>query len=169
MAADVEANLPVSAQHAATQDRFRTAHSAHERGSFAEAESGYRVVLADAPDHAQAWHGLGVLQFQQSRAEEADASFKRAIDLAPTALALANRASVLTSLGRRDEALDCLTEAVALNPAHLRALAQRASLLEEMTRLEEALTAWEQVLDVAPTCSGKWGVAERRSNSASAR
>ncbi|CAB3643707.1 Beta-barrel assembly-enhancing protease [Paraburkholderia sediminicola] len=151
MDADVAANAPVSGHRAATQDLFSAAHAAHERGSFAEAESGYRVVLADSPDHAQAWHGLGVLQFQQSRAEEADASLKRAIDLAPTALALANRASVLTSLGRRDEALNCLTEAVTLNPAHLRALAQRASLLEEMTRFDEALAAWDHVLKVAPT------------------
>jgi tetratricopeptide (TPR) repeat protein len=151
MAVDVETNLPDSAQRAATQDVFSAAHAAHERGSFAEAESGYRIVIADAPDHAQAWHGLGVLQFQQNRIEEADASFKRAIELAPTALALANRASVLTNLGRRDEALNCLTEAVTLNPAHLRALAQRASLLEEMVRLEDALSAWNDVLEVAPT------------------
>ncbi|MBN3727246.1 tetratricopeptide repeat protein [Burkholderia sp. Ac-20379] len=46
--------------------------NAHETRRFDEAAQNYRAALAHAPDHPEALHLLGVLQFQRGDAAEAD-------------------------------------------------------------------------------------------------
>ncbi|RQS65150.1 tetratricopeptide repeat protein [Burkholderia sp. Bp8963] len=130
---------------------LRRARASHERGALLDAERGYREVLGVDPDHAEAWHLLGVLHFQHGRMGEADAAMRRSIERMPSALALANHASVLVSLGRRDEALTRLDAALSLNPAHLRALLLRAGVLADLGRHAEAIAAYDRLLELAPT------------------
>jgi tetratricopeptide (TPR) repeat protein len=133
------------------EDRaFRLARAAHERGSLAEAESGYNELLTVDPDHADALHMLGVLRFQEDKLPDAEALIRRSIDRKPSPLALANHAAVLANLGRREEALEDLEDALRLNPAHPRALLQSGQILVELGRHVDALDAYDRLLAGAP-------------------
>lgn len=142
-----------ASQHASANadNVLRRARASHERGALMDAERGYREVLTVDPDHAEALHLLGVLHFQHGRMDEADTSIRRSIERLPSALALANHASVLIGLNRRDEALARLDAALSLNPAHLRALLLRAGVLADLGRHGDAVIAYDRLLEVAPT------------------
>jgi len=72
----------------------------HQAGHMAEAESGYRAVLKEHPDHIDALHYLGVLLHQRGDNEGAAKLLDRALGLAPDASAcLANRGLVAAALG----------------------------------------------------------------------
>lgn len=129
---------------------LRHARAAHERGALADAEGGYLELLGIDPRHAEASHMLGVLRFQQGKLQDAETLIRQSIEWKPVPLSLANYAAVLVGLGRREEALGKLDEALALNPVHPRALLQRAGILAELQRHEEAVTAYDRLLAVAP-------------------
>lgn len=136
---------------AAVEEALRRARGSHERGALHDAERGYHEVLKIDPDHAEALHLLGVLHFQGGRMDEADAVMRRSIERMPSALALANHASVLIGLNRREDALARLDAALTINPAHLRSLLARAGVLADLGRYTEAVSAYDRLLDVAPT------------------
>ncbi len=119
-------------------------------GAFAAAERSYRELLRADPEHPDALHMLGIIQFREGRTDEAFELIGRSLATKPTPLALANHASLLATRGRRDEALVELDRALAMNPAHPRALMQRAGLLVELARREEALDSYDRLLAVAP-------------------
>jgi tetratricopeptide (TPR) repeat protein len=123
------------------------ARASHERGALVDAERGYQDALGVDPDHAEALHLLGVVRFQQGRMDEADALMRRSIECMPSALALTNHASVLTSLGQRDEALACLDAALHINASHPRALLLRAGMLADLERHVDAATAYDRLLE----------------------
>ncbi|MFM0290102.1 tetratricopeptide repeat protein [Paraburkholderia megapolitana] len=126
------------------------ARNAHQEGALGKAEQAYGELLALDPEHADALHLLGAIRFQQGRLEDAEALMRRSIERHPAALSLANHAAVLASLGRLDEALGPLDEALAINPAHLRALFQRGGLLAQFGRHDEALASFDRVLEINP-------------------
>nr|WP_246270074.1 tetratricopeptide repeat protein [Paraburkholderia solisilvae] len=130
---------------------MKRARTLHERGALDDAERGYRDVLLAQPEHAEALHLLGVLYFQRGRMEEADEVLCRSIACERSALSLANHASVLVSLGRREDALKQLDAALQVNPAHPRALLLRAGLLAQLGRYDEALAAYDRLLELMPT------------------
>jgi tetratricopeptide (TPR) repeat protein len=134
----------------AVEGALRRARMSHERGALDDAERGYRDVLLADPEHADALHMLGLVHFQRGRMNEADAAISRSVERAPSPLALANHASVLLSLGRRDDALARLDAALAINPAHPRALLLRAGVLANAGGYAEALASYDQLLKVAP-------------------
>src|ERR1700754_927514 len=120
---------------------MKRARAFHERGALDDAERGYGDVLQVEPEHAEALHLLGVLYFQRGRMDDADAVLSRSVEQSPSALALANHASVLVALGRREDALAQLDAALRINPAHPRALLLQAGVLMELARPGGALDA----------------------------
>jgi tetratricopeptide (TPR) repeat protein len=136
---------------AAQLDRLlQRARKAHTGGGLDKAEAAYAELLMLDPAHAEALHLLGAVRFQQGRLEEADALMSRSIERQPVALALANHSAVLLGLGRTQDALARLDEALALNPGHQRALFQRAGLLAQLGRHDDALAAYDRLLDINP-------------------
>jgi len=84
---------------------YNLAASLARTGEFAEAETHFRTVIEMEPS-TQAYTGLGMVQWQQGRADEATASLRSAIQLDPkNAAAHEALAQVLQRLGRKDEAL----------------------------------------------------------------
>ncbi|MGV7242159.1 tetratricopeptide repeat protein [Caballeronia sp. M23-90] len=61
---------------------YARAFSHHQAGQMAEAESGYRQVLQQRPDHVDALHHLGVLLHQRGEDLEAAKLLDRALGLA---------------------------------------------------------------------------------------
>src|SRR3954447_23067147 len=85
----------------------------HQAGRLAEAERGYRDVLAIDPGHADALHWLGVAASQRGDQNEALRYFGRAWNARPGWAATAtNIAHALLLLGRVEEAANAATQAL---------------------------------------------------------
>ena len=67
------------------QQLFERAAVSHQRGDFAAAKRDYRAVVAADPLHYAAHHNLGALYAAQQRWPEAEASYRRALEVDPAA------------------------------------------------------------------------------------
>src|SRR5262249_51156135 len=78
----------------------------HQAGRLAEAEALYRQILAVQPEHADAWHFLGVIAHQMGRHDLAIEWINRSLVLNPRySQAYCNLGEALIGAGRRDEAI----------------------------------------------------------------
>jgi tetratricopeptide (TPR) repeat protein len=85
--------------------RLNEAVQLHVAGRLSEAEAIYRQILQKDPDHAGAWHLLGVLACQVGQHAAALEFADAALDLQPgLAAAWGNRGAALSGLGRYQEA-----------------------------------------------------------------
>ena len=120
-------------------DPLAAARAAHRAGRLAEAEAGYRRLLAAEPDHADALHLLGVVRHQRGADEEAVALIGRAIAANPGDYkAHYNLATACQTLGRSDDALDHYRRAAALAPPGTGVRRALARLLLGLGRPAEA-------------------------------
>ncbi len=95
----------------------QSAAALHRAGRATEAEQAYRAVLARAPDHAEAWNGLGVLQGSQGKTDAAAASFEAALKATPgDARASCNLGLMRQQQGRLDDAVALYRRALVLAP-----------------------------------------------------
>ena len=112
---DKQAVAPLSPSDAPAV--FKRAVVALNAGALRTAEEKCRALLARFPEHAETLDLLGVVRARQGDAAEAATLMARGIALAPTdARALNNFANVLTSLGRREEAVALYRRALAQRP-----------------------------------------------------
>ena len=131
----------------------RTLHQAvglHQQGRLAQAETIYRTILLEQPEHFDALHLLGVVRQQRRDPQEALRLIGAALKLQATAPALANYGSVLESLNRPLEALTCFEKAIELAPAFADAHSNRSHVLQGLKRHAEALDAAEAALANEP-------------------
>ncbi len=75
--ADARSRLPT------TIEATRLAIELHRAGRLDEAREAYRLILARAPKHADAWHFQGLLKYQSEGGDTGIADVRRALDLAP--------------------------------------------------------------------------------------
>jgi Tfp pilus assembly protein PilF len=81
----------------------------HRAGDFAQAEAGYRKVLAQAPQATDAIHFLGLLLHQTGRSVQGIDLLKQAVKLAPNvAMYHYNLGNALREQLRYDEAIESL-------------------------------------------------------------
>lgn len=104
------------------------------------------------PDSAEAQASLGFALFYGTHDEAgAEAAFRRAIALNPNyETALHWYGNVLTTLGRRDEALDMLNRAQKLEPASASIRADRAWSLYQFGQKEEGIRTLKQMTETDP-------------------
>ena len=138
------------------------AQGLHRAGRLAEAESAYRRVLAMRPGHPAALHGLGLVQHQAGRHQEALALLQQAVKAvlsappdrpAPAAVAAefrSNLAAVLGRLGRHAEAAAELSEAVRLRPGFAGGWCNLGVALEHCGRRAEAADAYRRAVALEP-------------------
>jgi len=89
----------------------------HQSGRLDEAENGYRRLLAEDPDNAEALHLLGILRAQRGDLPEAYELVQRASELAPDNAACRHTlGEMYLSEGRLDEAQQAYDRARELNP-----------------------------------------------------
>jgi len=102
---------------ATLHELFLLARQRHEIGDLAGAEPLYRQVLQVTPQHADAWHLLGVLATHQGRNDLAQEHIGRALSLRPDVGAFhLNLGVARQMLGQKPEALASFQEAVRLAP-----------------------------------------------------
>ena len=132
-------------------ERLAAAAGLHRQGRLAEAERGYRDVLAEAPQTFDALQLLALATHQRGDAAAAVALFRRAVALHDGHSAThANLAAALRDLRRPAEALAACDRAIALQPVQADAWANRGAALLDLRRPGEALASFEHALVADP-------------------
>jgi tetratricopeptide (TPR) repeat protein len=106
-----------------------------------------RVILSDAPAPKQ----RGIASFKRSAWEEALADFDRALEESPRDAELHNyRARTFEALGRLEEALSAIADALAIDPANVADLKNQATLLRRLAQPGGALKSLAAILEKHP-------------------
>jgi tetratricopeptide (TPR) repeat protein len=149
----LEEVLALDPRHA---DALRLLAETHARSGDREAAAAaLESLLQDQPAQPAVWCRLGELKEDQGQLADAVACLAKATALEGDHVqAHYNLARLLRQLGRRDEALSCLQQALQAGKAAPTLLAQilqlRALLEEEADALLEALDTLNQALAAAP-------------------
>jgi predicted O-linked N-acetylglucosamine transferase (SPINDLY family) len=121
----------------------------HQAGRLQVAEQIYRQVLVVAPDHADAWHLLGLLAHQGGMHEIAAEYIGRAIALKGTDAAFHNNlGTALKEQGKVDQAVACYRRALELRPAYAEAYNNLGVALKDQRRLDEAVACYRRALEL---------------------
>jgi predicted O-linked N-acetylglucosamine transferase (SPINDLY family) len=137
------------------QQAFELALRHHQAGQLAQAESIYRQVLAQQPDHGEAMHFLGVLTFEAGRRDAGIELLQQSIHLRPNwDVGHMNLANALKENGRLDEAIIEYRKTVALNPASGQAWIQLGDLLKQQRVFDGAITAYRQAIALGVRSAG---------------
>jgi serine/threonine protein kinase/Flp pilus assembly protein TadD len=120
-----------------------------ERGLYEPALQQFRRAVALAPDYGYAWADLGTCLMEMKRYDEAFDALERASVLVDDVITWFHLAKVSAALGRWDEALASVDEALRLEPEHEQAwFAKGVALLDGLDRSEEALRCFETAQDL---------------------
>lgn len=127
------------------------ANQLHQAGRFADAERGYRAVLAQIPDSDPALHGLGIVLARTGRFSEAVGLLERAIAVRGTLAAYhADLGAVLALAGRPEVALAAYRRALALAPRDAQARRNCGTILLRLDRVVEAMAEIRLAAALAP-------------------
>jgi tetratricopeptide (TPR) repeat protein len=131
----------------------------HQAGQIAQAEQGYRQVLAQDPGNPDALHLLGLIAHDAGHPGPAAELITRAIASDPQVpLYPMNLAKVYRAAGRFDDALASSTRAVELAPMFAPAHIERSACLKALGRMEEAEQVARAVVAIAPDAPEAHGV-----------
>lgn len=131
---------------------FQSAFQAHQRGEIALAASLYRKVVDQQPQHANAWHLLGLTEHQQGRHVAALELITKAIALQPNSAVYFNSyGATLLSAGRVIEAATSFHAAVGLAPQYAEAHANLATTYERLTQGKLAVASLQRACELADT------------------
>jgi len=109
------------------------------------------AVIAGHPDFVDAYNARGVAAMRRGRHDEAQAAFRKMLALDPSsATAYANIAADDLSAHRLADAIEPLTQAVALDPRNFDALYNRGMALDALGRRDEARRDFERFVAEAP-------------------
>lgn len=123
----------------------------HQAGRLADAESGYREILEERPDHVDALHYLGVLLHQRGDNAQAATLLDRALGLALDASASwSNRGLVAAALGDLPYAVERHERALAIDPAFSNARNNLGVALQKLGRFDESIEQHRTLLAQDP-------------------
>lgn len=144
---------------------FAQALALHQNGQLADAHAAYAHIVQLHGDHADAWHGLGVIALQVGDPGSAAEYIGRAIGLQPDNFGFhINHGSALQALQQPQAALASFEHAIALRPDIADAHYNRGVVLHTLNRLPEAVASYDQVLALRPAHAEAWvnrGVAQQ--------
>lgn len=130
---------------------LETAAQYFHEGRLQLAESMYRQVLRDNPDHPRALHPLGIIANCYGNRDQAVNFLLRVIEITPDfADAHNDLGNILKALGKTDEAMTCYKNAVAIKPGFADALYNLGNLLIDLGRPDEALVNFRKALEAKP-------------------
>ena len=124
----------------------------HQQGQLSQAKAVYQQILAQQPNHFDALHLLGVINYQYNKPLQALELIDKAIEINPhDASALSNRGLVLKALTRFDEALVSYDKAIDIAPSYADAYCNRGAVLKALKRYDEAIISYDKAIEVLPT------------------
>lgn len=141
--------------------RLKQAVAHLKRGRLAEADAQCAAILAARPNHSGALEVRGLVAAQTGEFESAARCFRAALQLAGrrSPATCSNLAEALLRLGRPQEAITVLREAIAVDPKYPIAACKLAGLLAAVGDYQEALDAVRAGLAYSPTDAELNGVA----------
>ena len=136
---------------------LESAKQHHSAGRLEKAESLYRQVLLSRPNHPDALHLLGMLQYQLNRFDAAADLLRRAAAASPaSAECRFNLGLALLAQGRWDDAIAALGDALSLRPHYAQAYNSLGTALQAKGQLSEAVAAYRQAVALRPETAGFW-------------
>jgi predicted O-linked N-acetylglucosamine transferase (SPINDLY family) len=136
---------------ATISEALATALNQHQAGNIPAAEQIYRQILSADPNHADAWHLLGVIAHQSGKHYLAIEYIGRAINLKDRETAYHNNlGAAYRSENKLDEAITCFKRALELEPGNHEARNNLGNALKGKGKLAEAVTCFRKVLDAKP-------------------
>jgi arylsulfatase A-like enzyme/Tfp pilus assembly protein PilF len=122
-----------------------------EAGALPKAAALLEALVAGHSDYADAQNSLGVVYSRMGRHQEAQAAFRRVLDLDPTsATAYENRGVDAMGAGDLAGAVASLRHALELDPRLARAHNVLAAAYLRQRRTDEAFAEWKAALDLEP-------------------
>jgi len=160
-----------------TEDRAATLEAvfaAVRSGDMDEAKRLAREALAGGLEHPTLLNLRALDHEDAGRLEAALADLRRAAVLAPDDFTILNACGLcLARLDRREEALECYDEALAIQPAFGQAWFNRGAALERMGEPAKAASAYARAAEIHPQNPHAWAnmafLAPRRGDEAGAR
>jgi tetratricopeptide (TPR) repeat protein len=123
----------------------------HRAGRLQAAEQIYQQVLAVEPNHADAWHLLGVIAHQRGKHGIAVEYIGRAIGLEGNVAEYNNTlGGVYCSLRRTAEAIACYRRALELKPDLAEGHYNLGNALKDQGELDEAVACYRRALELKP-------------------
>ncbi|MCW3130787.1 MAG: tetratricopeptide repeat protein [Methanophagales archaeon] len=101
------------------------------------------------------WLITGVSLYDEGKFEKAIEYYDKILAIEPSWEAWNNKGNALRQLGKFDEALHCLEEALKLNPEGLEAWHGKANVLIDLNKAEEGLSCYDKALKLHPEDSKK--------------
>lgn len=136
---------------ATTLSLLQRAMAEHQAGRLAEAQAGYRAVIARDPQCADAWHYYGQLAFHAGQFAPAAELMQRAAALTPhDPVLLGNLGETLRQLHRLDEAIACFRRSLALKPNDPIVCNNLGNALTTLGHFDEAVAAYRTALAARP-------------------
>ena len=134
------------------EQRLAEAIAHHQAGRLPQAEQSYRDVLQAVPHHLAALYRLGVLCFQDSRAEQALPFLEAAHKIQPQNPGILNSLGVAAQMAGRDrEAMGYLRQALAINPGDIGTLGNLGKALREQGDAKAALDCFGKMIEMNPS------------------
>ena len=133
------------------EQAMQLAMDQHRCGRLADAETIYRRVLAERPNHPDAARLMGVLAGQTGRFNVAIQLLERVVAMQPThAQALVDLGDVLQAHGKLDEAISAYRHAIRLRPEFAETYNNLGNALGAAGRFPEAAEAYRDSLRLRP-------------------
>ncbi|WP_341992770.1 tetratricopeptide repeat protein [Azorhizobium sp. AG788] len=135
----------------AAEAAFAQALTLHRAGRTAEAEAGYRSVLATDPGHPNTNNNFAIILRARGDWEEALGCYRRALTRNATdPFVHSNHGCLLLDMGRAAEAEEALRTAITLKPDYAEAHFNLANILRNRGDREGAKAAYGEALRLKP-------------------
>ncbi|MDH3647647.1 MAG: tetratricopeptide repeat protein [Gammaproteobacteria bacterium] len=123
----------------------------HQSGRLQQAETIYRTILRDQPQHPDALHLLGVVALQVGKSEDAATLIESAIKARPDEPEFYNMCGeAYRALQKYDVAIARYQQALAIKPDFAGAHNNLGNAFKETGRLEEAIACYKQAIAISP-------------------
>jgi protein O-GlcNAc transferase len=130
---------------------LKTAMVHHQAGQLCQAETLYRQILQDSPNHPEALHLLGVIECQTGKFAIALELIDKVIVLKPDfAEAYSNRGIALHRLQQYLKAVESFDRAIFLRPHYAEAYNNRGNALRGFGQYRRALESFDQAILLKP-------------------
>jgi tetratricopeptide (TPR) repeat protein len=132
-------------------ERMQAGLEHHQSGRVQEAETIYRSVLTEQPEHPDALHLLGVIALQFGNSEASVKLIEHAIKANPKEPQFYNMCGeAYRALRKYDVAITCYEQALAIQPDFAGALINLGNTFKETGRLEDAAACYQKAIAVSP-------------------
>jgi tetratricopeptide (TPR) repeat protein len=134
-----------------TAEAITAALQYHQSGNLSQAETLYRQILQQEPEHLKALHCLGLIAHQTEHIEDAIALYQQVVSIDPTYVWVYNDfGTLLRQQGWLEDAIAAYQEAIVLKPDFALAHYNLGNVLQENQQIEAAITAFQQAIALKP-------------------